>query len=78
MKEVRFGPQTDDHDYNFQLKHAIGFLQEGSRVKAYVFSKAVRFSSRSRAEIKHSSCALPTTAENMAKWSRCPIARVSA
>ena len=37
VKEIRFGPQTDDHDYNFKLKHAIGFLQEGAKVKAYVF-----------------------------------------
>lgn len=37
IKEIRFGPQTDDHDYNFKLKHAQGFLQEGSKVKAYVF-----------------------------------------
>ena len=37
VKEIRFGPQTDDHDYNFKLKHAIGFLKEGSKVKAYVF-----------------------------------------
>lgn len=37
VKEIRFGPQTDDHDYNFKLKHAKGFLQEGSKVKAYVF-----------------------------------------
>jgi translation initiation factor IF-3 len=39
VKEIRFGPQTDDHDYNFKLKHAIGFLQEGSKVKSYVFFK---------------------------------------
>lgn len=39
IKEIRFGPQTDDHDYNFKLKHAIGFLQEGAKVKAYVFFK---------------------------------------
>jgi translation initiation factor IF-3 len=39
LKEVRFGPQTDDHDYNFKLKHAIGFLQDGNKVKAYVFFK---------------------------------------
>lgn len=38
-KEIRFGPQTDDHDYNFKLKHAQGFLQEGDKVKAYVFFK---------------------------------------
>lgn len=37
VKEIRFGPQTDDHDYNFKLKHAVGFLKEGSKVKAYVF-----------------------------------------
>ena len=37
VKEIRFGPQTDDHDYNFKLKHAKGFLSEGSNVKAYVF-----------------------------------------
>ena len=39
IKEIRFGPQTDDHDYNFKLKHAIGFLQDGDKVKAYVFFK---------------------------------------
>lgn len=37
VKEIRFGPQTDDHDYNFKVKHAIGFLQDGCKVKAYVF-----------------------------------------
>ena len=39
VKEIRFGPQTDDHDYKFKLKHAINFLNEGSKVKAYVFFK---------------------------------------
>lgn len=39
VKEIRFGPQTDDHDYNFKLKHAVGFLQDGDKVKAYVFFK---------------------------------------
>lgn len=39
IKEIRFGPQTDDHDYNFKLRHAIGFLKEGAKVKAYVFFK---------------------------------------
>ena len=39
MKEIRFGPQTDDHDYNFKLKHARGFLEDGDKVKAYVFFK---------------------------------------
>ena len=37
IKEIRFGPQTDDHDYNFKLRHAQNFLQEGAKVKAYVF-----------------------------------------
>lgn len=37
VKEIRFGPQTDDHDYNFKLKHAMGFLKDGCKVKAYVF-----------------------------------------
>ena len=39
VKEIRFSPQTDDHDYNFKLKHAQGFLKEGCKVKAYVFFK---------------------------------------
>ena len=37
IKEIRFGPQTDDHDYDFKLKHAQKFIEEGSKVKAYVF-----------------------------------------
>ncbi len=37
VKEIRFGPQTDEHDYNFKLKHAQEFLKEGNKVKAYVF-----------------------------------------
>jgi len=39
LKEIRFGPQTDDHDYDFKLKHAKEFLKEGCKVKAYVFFK---------------------------------------
>ena len=39
VKEIRFGPNTDDHDYNFKLKHAISFLEEGAKVRAYVFFK---------------------------------------
>ncbi len=39
LKEIRFGPQTDDHDYEFKLKHAIKFLQEGAKLKAFVFFK---------------------------------------
>jgi translation initiation factor IF-3 len=39
IKEIRFGPQTDDHDYDFKLRHAREFIGEGSKVKAYVFFK---------------------------------------
>jgi translation initiation factor IF-3 len=39
VKEIRFGPYTDDHDYNFKLKHAQRFLHDGAKVKAYVFFK---------------------------------------
>ena len=41
IKEIRFGPQTDDHDYNFKLKHARSFIGEGSKVKAYVFFRGL-------------------------------------
>ena len=39
VKEIRFGPQTDDHDYEFKRRHARTFLEEGSKLKAYVFFK---------------------------------------
>jgi translation initiation factor IF-3 len=39
IKEIRFGPNTDEHDYNFKLKHAEKFLEEGNKVKAFVFFK---------------------------------------
>ncbi len=39
VKEIRFGPQTDDHDYQFKKKHAIKFLSDGAKLKAYVFFK---------------------------------------
>ena len=39
MKEIRFGPQTDIHDYEFKKKHAIKFLKEGAKLKAFVFFK---------------------------------------
>lgn len=39
VKEIRFGPQTDEHDFNFKKNHAIKFLQEGAKVKAFVFFK---------------------------------------
>ncbi|WP_291187702.1 translation initiation factor IF-3 [Gilvibacter sp.] len=39
IKEIRFGPNTDDHDYEFKKKHAVKFLQDGAKLKAYVFFK---------------------------------------
>lgn len=39
IKEIRFGPNTDDHDYEFKKKHAIKFLKDGAKLKAYVFFK---------------------------------------
>lgn len=39
IKEIRFGPNTDDHDYEFKKKHGEKFLQEGAKLKAYVFFK---------------------------------------
>ena len=39
VREIRFGPQTDDHDYEFKKKHAIKFLQDGAKLKAFVFFK---------------------------------------
>lgn len=39
IKEIRFGPQTDEHDYEFKKKHAVKFLQDGAKLKAFVFFK---------------------------------------
>ncbi len=39
VKEIRFGPQTDEHDYEFKKKHAVKFLQDGAKLKAFVFFK---------------------------------------
>lgn len=48
IKEIRFGPNTDDHDFDFKLKHAINFLKEGAKVKAYVqfVGRAIVFKDR--------------------------------
>ena len=51
IKEIRFGPNTDDHDFNFKLKHAINFLQEGSKVKAYVQFRGRAIVYKERGEI---------------------------
>ncbi len=48
VKEIRFGPNTDDHDFNFKLKHAIKFLSEGAKVRAYVhfYGRTIVFKER--------------------------------
>ncbi|PKQ63171.1 translation initiation factor IF-3 [Labilibaculum filiforme] len=51
VKEIRFGPNTDEHDYNFKLKHAEKFLNEGSKVKAYVFFKGRSILFKDKGEI---------------------------
>ncbi|NOY36738.1 MAG: translation initiation factor IF-3 [Chlorobi bacterium] len=51
VKELRFGPNTDEHDYNFKLKHAERFLQDGAKVKAYVFFKGRSIMFKEKGEI---------------------------
>jgi len=51
VKEIRFGPNTDDHDYNFKLKHATKFLSEGAKVKAFVFFKGRSILFKEKGEI---------------------------
>ena len=48
VKEIRFGPQTDDHDFEFKKKHAEKFLEEGSKLKTYVFFKGRSISSKTK------------------------------
>jgi translation initiation factor IF-3 len=51
VKEIRFGPNTDEHDYNFKLKHAKNFLEEGFKVKAFVFFKGRTIIFKEKGEI---------------------------
>ena len=51
VKEIRFGPQTDDHDYNFKLRHAENFIKEGAKVKAYVFFRGRSITFKEQGEI---------------------------
>ena len=51
VKEIRFGPNTDEHDYNFKLKHAENFLKDGAKVKAYVFFKGRTILFKEKGEI---------------------------
>lgn len=51
VKEIRFGPNTDEHDYEFKKKHAVKFLEEGSKIKAYVFFKGRSILFKDKGEI---------------------------
>ena len=51
LKEIRFGPNTDEHDFQFKLKHAVKFLQEGAKLKAFVFFKGRTIIYKDRGEI---------------------------
>jgi translation initiation factor IF-3 len=51
IKEIRFGPHTDEHDFNFKVKHAIKFLEEGAKVKAYVHFKGRSIAYKEKGEI---------------------------
>ncbi len=51
IKEIRFGPNTDDHDFNFKLNHAKKFLSEGAKVKAFVFFKGRTIVFKERGEV---------------------------
>ena len=63
VKEIRFGPQTGENDYNFKLKHAKEFLEEGNKVRAFVFFRGRSILFKEQGEV------LPTTLRNTAKWS---------
>lgn len=65
VKEIRFGPQTDEHDYNFKLKHAQGFLEEGDKVKAYVFFKGRSILFKEQGEVL-----LLRFANDLEKWGK--------
>ena len=51
VKEIRFGPNTDEHDYDFKLKHAMKFLEEGAKLKAFVFFKGRSILYKEKGEI---------------------------
>ena len=74
IKEIRFGPNMDEHDFQFKLKHAQEFLQEGSKVKASVFFKDVRSSTLTRE--RSFSSVLRLNSKSTEEQSRCRSLRV--
>lgn len=71
VKEIRFGPQTDDHDYNFKLKHAMEFLKEGAKVKAYVFFRGRSILFKEQGEVLLLKFA--TALEDLGKLEQMPV-----
>lgn len=71
VKEIRFGPQTDDHDFQFKLKHAKNFLEEGSKLKAYVFFKGRSILFKEQGEVLLLRFA--TELEDIAKVDQLPV-----
>ena len=76
VKEIRFGPQTDDHDYNFKLKHAKGFLAEGDKVKAYVFFRGRSILFKEQGEVLLLRFA--NDLEEYGRGRKCPCSKASA
>jgi len=70
VKEIRFGPQTDDHDYEFKKKHAEKFLKEGAKLKAYVFFKGRSIVYKDQGEILL--LKLASELKNLEKLNKCP------
>lgn len=69
VKEIRFGPQTDDHDYEFKKKHAEKFLKDGAKLKAYVFFKGRSIVYKDQGEILL--LRLASELEDLGKWNKC-------
>ena len=69
VKEIRFGPQTDDHDYNFKLNTRRNFWRTATRFAPMCSSAVAQFCSRSKE--KFCCCASPTTSRNTPRWSNC-------
>jgi len=69
LKEIRFGPNTDEHDYNFKLRHAAKFLQEGNKIKTYI-----TFYGRSIVHNQRGRVMLEKFAEDLSEWAKIEMA----